>query len=271
MRSARLITADRLAVVLVAHGSRDPRGAAATEALARAVRRARPSWDVHAAYLDHAGPRPLDVLAALPGRRAVVVPLLLTKAFHGRVDIPAVLEAAADLPVSVTPADVLGPTPPIAVPARPAPRFAARVAQPGAAGTVPSLLIEGLVRRLPAEGLDAVVLAAAGTRNAAARATVEWAANALSARLSLPCTVAYASAAPPLPGAAVDLLRASGARRIGMSAYFLAPGYLYDVAARSALEAGAVAVADPLTDAPELAGLVAARVDEVATRTPAAA
>jgi sirohydrochlorin ferrochelatase len=257
MRPARLIPSrDRLAVVLVAHGSRDPRAAAATEALARAVRRAHPSWDVHAAYLDHAGPRPLDVLAGLaPGRRAVLVPLLLTKAYHGRVDIPAVLAAAEGLPVSVTLAEVLGP-------------------QPGPLGSgapVPSLLVDGLVRRLPADGLDAVVLAAAGTRNAAARATVEWAANALSARLSLPCAVAYASAAPPLPGAAVDLLRASGARRVGVAAYFLAPGRLYDLAADSARSAGAVTVAAPLTDAPELVDLVAARVTAVAPRTRVAA
>jgi sirohydrochlorin ferrochelatase len=127
------------------------------------------------------------------------------------------------------------------------------------------------VRRLPVADLDAVVLAAAGTRDPAARATVEWAAGALSARLSLPCAVAYSSAAPPLPGAAVDLLRASGAGRIGVSAYFLAPGYLYDVAVRSALEAGAVAVAEPLSDAPELARLVAARVDESLAGVPAAA
>jgi len=62
-------------VVLVAHGSRDPRAAAATEALARAVRRARPGWDVRASYLDHAGPRPLIPLrngrqAAKDNRRA---------------------------------------------------------------------------------------------------------------------------------------------------------------------------------------------------------
>jgi sirohydrochlorin ferrochelatase len=235
----------RLTVVLVAHGSRDPRGAAATSALGRAVRRLRPEWDVRVAYLDHAGPRPLEVLASLsPGRRAVVVPLLLTKAYHGRIDIPAVLSSAADLPVSVTLAEVLGP-----VAAFPAPE-------------VPALLLDGLVRRLPSAGLDAVVLAAAGTRDPAARATVEWAADALSARLSLPCAVAYSSAAPPLPAAAVDLLRASGARRIGVAAYFLAPGRLYDVAARSAREAGAVAVAEPLSDAPELARLVAARVTE---------
>jgi sirohydrochlorin ferrochelatase len=258
MRPARLIAADRLAVVLVAHGSRDPRAAAATRALATAVGRARPSWDVHVAFLDHAGPRPLDVLASLPGRRAVVVPLLLTKAFHGRVDIPAVLTAAAELPVSVTLAEVLGPVP-LSAPAS------------ATAIGVPSLLIDSLVRRLPASSLDGVVLAAAGTRNAAARATVEWAADALSARLSLPCAVAYASAAPPLPGAAVDQLRAAGARRIGMAAYFLAPGHLYDVAARSAREAGAVAVAEPLTDDPSLALLVAARVDEVTARKFAAA
>ncbi|GIM92550.1 sirohydrochlorin chelatase [Paractinoplanes toevensis] len=270
MRPARLIPSrDRLAVLLVAHGSRDPRAAAATEALARAVRRAHPSWDVHAAYLDHAGPRPLDVLAGLaPGRRAVLVPLLLTKAYHGRVDIPAVVEAAQDLPVSVTLAEVLGPQPaPLRTPARPAVP-AHRTPPPGA---VPSLLIDGLIRRLPATGLDAVVLAAAGTRNPAARATVEWAANALSGRLSLPCTVAYASAASPLPGAAVDLLRASGARRIGMAAYFLAPGHLYDLAADSARTAGAVTIATPLTDAPELVNLVAARVNTVATRASAAA
>ncbi len=248
MRSARLITpgpADRLAVVLVAHGSRDPRAAASTAALARAVRRAHPSWDVHASYLDHAGPRPLDVLAALPaGRRAVVVPLLLTEAYHGRVDVPAILSEAASLPISVTLADVLGPTP--------------------AARAVPPALLDGLVRRLDAvptaQRLDAVVLAAAGTRDAAARETISWAADALSARLGVPCVPAYASASPPDPGAAVSRLRGEGARRVGLAAYFLAPGFLYDLAVRSAQEAGAVAAADPLGDAPDVARLVAARV-----------
>jgi sirohydrochlorin ferrochelatase len=243
MRPARLISGDRLAVVLVAHGSRDPRAAAATEALARAVRLARPEWVVRAAYLDHAGPRPLDVLASLPSRRAVLVPLLLTEAYHGRVDLPAVLAAAADLPVQVTLAGVLGP-------------------RPNASGRdVAPLLIDGLIRRLPAAGLDAVVLAAAGTRDPAARKTIDAVAAALSVRLSLPCAVAYASAALPTAGDAVDRLRASGARRIGVSAYFLAPGFLYDSAARSAGEAGARVVADPLGDAPELVRLITARAE----------
>ncbi|GIE94013.1 sirohydrochlorin chelatase [Paractinoplanes rishiriensis] len=252
MRPARLTSrADRLSVVLVAHGSRDPRAAAATSALARAVRRVQPRWEVHASYLDHAGPRPLAVLGSLSSRRAVLVPLLLTNAYHGRVDIPAVLEEAADLPVSVTLASVLGPA--------------------GTWAGVSPLLIDGLVRRLPARGLDGVVLAAAGTRDAAARETVDAVAGALSVRLGLPCAVGYVSGPGVRPGAAVDLLRRSGAGRVGVAAYFLAPGYLYDLAAREALGAGAVVVAEPLTDAPEVARLVAARVEAAVVRPLAAA
>ena len=81
------------AAVLVAHGSADRRAAAMTRALVRAVAAARPGLDVRPAYLDHAGPRPADVLAAMAGlghERAAVVPLLLTAAYHGRVDLPAV-------------------------------------------------------------------------------------------------------------------------------------------------------------------------------------
>ena len=244
----------RLAVVLVAHGSRDPRAAEATTALATAVARAYPEWEVHPSYLDHAGPRPLDVLAGLAFRghtRAVLVPLLLTAAYHGRVDVPAVVTAArgAGLPIEVTVADVLGPR----------------------AGRVPADLLDGLIRRLPGAGLDAVVLAAAGTRDAAARTTVAEVAVALGERLGVPSAVAYASAAAPSAAEAVEALRAGGATRVGVAAYFLAPGRLYDVAAGSARSAGAVAVSDPLGDAPELVRLVASRVDAAAlVRLPAA-
>ena len=252
----------RLSVVLVAHGSRDPRAAEHTEALTRAVAAAHPRWQVHASYLDHAGPRPLDVLERLAGaghRRAVLVPLLLTAAYHGKVDVPAVLSAAreAALPIDVTLSDVLGPVPP---PLR---------AVPATAAQVPPLLVDGLIRRLPATDLDAVVLAAAGTRDAAARRTVEDAAAALGRRLGLPCTVAYASAAAPTAAEAVASL---GAGRVGVASYFLAPGLLYDNAMASARSAGAVAVAPPLGDAPELVELVAARVRAAASAgLPAAA
>jgi sirohydrochlorin ferrochelatase len=233
----------RLTVVLVAHGSRDPRAAESTEALARAVRRAHPSWEVRASYLDHAGPRPLDVLAR--SRRAVLVPLLLTSAYHGRVDLPAILRAAEPLPVSVTATDVLGPASP--------------------------RLLAALRRRLPSEGLDAVVLAAAGTRDDAARATVADAAAALGESMGLPSAVAYASGPGPRADEAVAGLRAAGARRVGTAAYFLAPGLLFDSAVRAAREAGAIFTAEPLGDAPELVALIGARVAAASTPLRAAA
>ncbi|MET8089077.1 CbiX/SirB N-terminal domain-containing protein, partial [Micromonospora sp. NPDC005220] len=101
-------------VVLVAHGSRDPRAAAATRALARAVAAARPGTQVWASWLDHTEPGPTEVLrdlAVAGHRRAVLVPLLLTAAYHHRVDIPAAVAAAARSgpPLAVRVTDVLGP------------------------------------------------------------------------------------------------------------------------------------------------------------------
>jgi sirohydrochlorin ferrochelatase len=235
-------------VILVAHGSRDPRAASSTASLVRAVAVAHPGWEVHAAYLDHAGPRPVDVLSRLAAaghRHAVVVPLLLTAAYHGKVDVPAVVGQARDagLGIRVSITEVLGPS--------------------------SDLLLDALVQRLgDASSLDAVVLAAAGTRDAAARETVAAAAADLGARLGVPSAVAYSSAAPPMAG---DAVRSLGAARVGVAAYFLAPGRLYDIAVESALAAGAVVVAPPLGAASELVALVSSRVDATVGQYAAAA
>ncbi|WP_433533631.1 sirohydrochlorin chelatase [Micromonospora sp. CA-263727] len=234
-------------VLLVAHGSRDPRAADATRALARAVSAARPGTPVLASWLDHTAPGPTQVLRQLTAAghsRAVLVPVLLTSAYHRRVDIPAAVTAAREPgpPIRVRITDVLGPT---------------------TAGVEPALLA-GLRRRLAEADpgrFDALVLAAAGTRDAAARRSVGRVAAALGAALNTPTRVSYASAAPPGVGAAVARLRAAGARRVAVAAYFLAPGLFHDAVTASARQAGAVAVAPPLTDAPELVELVLDRVD----------
>ncbi|MFG3696753.1 sirohydrochlorin chelatase [Micromonospora sp. NPDC047620] len=234
-------------VVLVAHGSRDPRAAEATLALARAVATARPGTPVLASWLDHTEPGPAAVLRDLAGAghpRAVLVPLLLTAAYHRRVDIPAAVAAAraAGPPIAVRVTDVLGP----------------------ADGEVDGGLLAGLRRRLgEAEPgrFDGLVLAAAGTRDARARGSVGRVAAALRAGFGVPTRVSYASAAPPAVDAAVARLRARGARRVAVSAYFLAPGLFHDAVAGAARDAGAVAVSAPLTDAPELADVVLRRVD----------
>ncbi len=58
-------------------------------------------------------PRVLERLAAQRRGRVVALPLLLTRAFHAKTDIPSVLrEARARLPrLRIRQADVLGPSP----------------------------------------------------------------------------------------------------------------------------------------------------------------
>jgi sirohydrochlorin ferrochelatase len=239
------------AVLLVAHGSANRRAAALTRAPAGAGAAARPGLDVRVSFLDHAGPRPGDVLfafSALGHRSAVVVPLLLTSAYHGRVDLPAVLAAARDaglrLDVSVT--EVLGPVD----------------------GVVHPLLLAGLRRRLAAavDGpVDGVVLAAAGTRDPIARSTVDLAAHELGDALGMPCLAAFASGSPVTGAVAVSALRDAGCERIAVAAYFLACGQLYDSVTRSALSAGALApAAQPLGNVIDLARLVIDRVNSIA-------
>ena len=76
---------------------------------------------------------------------------------------------------------------------------------------------------------------------------------------SCPVTAAFASAAPPATGEAVRAFRGEGRRHIAVASLFLAPGFLPDRAAELALEAGAVAVSEPLGAHPELARTILAR------------
>lgn len=80
-------------LVAVAHGSRDPRFAQNARRLVRQVRSLRPDLDVRLAFLELSEPNLLDVLGDLSGD-AVVVPLLLSDAYHARIDLPTVLSAA---------------------------------------------------------------------------------------------------------------------------------------------------------------------------------
>jgi sirohydrochlorin ferrochelatase len=227
-------------LVLIAHGSRDPRSASTIRRLASRVGAAW-SGPVSAAFLDFNLPGVVSVLRGLaPGGAApsVVVPCLLTSAYHGRVDVPGVLTDAG-VPTRLTP--VLGPAAP---------------------GDEPDPRLLAALRRRLSEldaSFDAVVLIAAGTSYAAARSTVDASARSLGRSLGMPCLVGYASASAPTPAEAVAELHRRGASRVAVASYFLAPGRLYDVAAASARAGGAVAVAGPLGPADEIVTLVLAR------------
>jgi sirohydrochlorin ferrochelatase len=173
---------------------------------------------------------------ALDQRAPVVVPALLTRAYHRRVDLPSLLAG-----FSVEIAAVLGPEAP--------------------GDPVDPRLVAALMRRVSEveARFDGIALLAAGTSDPAARSTVEDVAAALGAALHVPCAAGYASASLPAAADAVSLVRRAGARRVVAASYFLAPGRLHDAAAAGARAAGAAGVAAPLGAATELVDLVLAR------------
>lgn len=235
--------APRPVLLVVAHGSRDPRHAATVRALVRRVRALRPGLRVETGFLDFNAPTVSGVLERLDAegvRDVVALPLLLTRAFHAKSDIPAVLRAAPAR-LRVTQAPVLGPSP---------------------------LLVSALERRLYEAGLDpadksstGVVLASAGSSDPEAIAVIadiarEW-------RHTGWCAVrpAFASASLPRTQDAVRALRATaGVRQVVVAPYVLAPGFLPDRIARGAADADLLA--DVLGPAPELARLLLRRHDE---------
>ncbi|MFI0899611.1 sirohydrochlorin chelatase [Streptomyces sp. NPDC020983] len=245
-------------LLVIAHGSRDPRHAATVHALTRRVAAARPGLRVDTAFLDFNAPsvpQAVSRLAADGVRDAVALPLLLTRAFHAKTDIPAVLrDSTAALPqLRLRTADVLGPS---------------------------ALLTAALERRLSEAGLrpadrpsTGVVLASAGSTDPEAGAVI--AAVAREWRHTGWCAVrpAFASAGLRRPRATDDAVRElralPGVRQVAVAPYVIAPGFLPDRIARGAREAGAEVLAPVLGDAPELVALLLRRYDQA--RQPAAA
>ncbi|MET7741131.1 sirohydrochlorin chelatase [Streptomyces sp. NPDC005385] len=240
---------ERPVLVVIAHGSRDPRHAATVHALVRRVRAARPGLRVETGFLDFNVPSVQGVLASLDAegvRDVVALPLLLTRAFHAKSDIPAVLRESPSR-MRVRQAEVLGPSP---------------------------LLTAALERRLYEAGLTpadksstGVVLASAGSTDPEAIAVI--AAIAREWRYTGWCAVrpAFASASLPRTEDAVRELRALGCERVAVAPYVLAPGFLPDRIARGA--EGADVLADVLGPAPEVARVLLDRYDEA--RMPALA
>jgi sirohydrochlorin ferrochelatase len=228
-------TRSRPPLVAVAHGSRDPRALPVVRALLDRVRAARPGLDVRLGHIELDEPLLGDTLAGLRGP-AVLVPLLLSRGYHVRQDIPAALTAAPW--VHGTVAAPLGPHP---------------------------LLAEALHDRLLAAGWartpgSGVVLAAAGSRDPAAARDTARTARLLAARLGVPVLPGYASAATPTVPDAVSALAARGCARarIAVASYFTAPGRF---ATQSAAASPRLA-ATPLGPHPAMTRLILHRYDE---------
>jgi sirohydrochlorin ferrochelatase len=226
------------ALLAIAHGSRDPRHAAALHGLLDAVQRARPGLLAELAFLDLCAPDVTDAFARLAASGAeniAVVPLFLSHGYHVGHDIPAVTEQA-ERALRHTSAR----THTHASPHTHTPSLA--VAAP--IGPDP-LLMDAVERRLAEQGV----------------------------RTTDPgLEIAIASATSPAARDLINVLRQQGAARVAVAAYFLAPGLLYDRARADALAAG-VPIAAPLTtpgDEPpaELVRLVLERYAQVTVHEP---
>jgi len=232
------------ALIALAHGSADPRSARTVRDIVATTRRLRPDLRMEAAFLDHVRPDLDTVVSRLATKghtEMVVVPLLLTAAYHARVDVPDTVRRVNETydRVSVTAADVIGPD--VAL-----------------LQVLDERLREALKQARVRE-LDALVLAAAGSSDARANATIARAARLWGHRHKLPTSVAFASTAPPSTGEAVRDWRRQGKRNIAVGSLFVAPGKLPDRAEELAFEAGAVAVSAPLGAHDELARVILAR------------
>ncbi|GEK00739.1 sirohydrochlorin chelatase [Streptomyces sp. 1-11] len=232
------------ALVLVAHGSRDPGAPRTVRALRDRVREQRPGLPVHLGHIELNEPLLPDTLAALGASPAILVPLLLGRGYHVKRDIP---EMAAASPARTRVAAPLGPHP---------------------------LLVDVLHTRLLEAGwppagdsavrrAGAVVLAAAGSRDPDSAADTRRTARLLAERLGVPVVPAYASAASPTVATAVRALAARGRDRVAVASCFTAPGRF---AAQCAREAPWIA-AQPLGAHEAMARLVLHRYDQARART----
>jgi sirohydrochlorin ferrochelatase len=208
-------------LLLIAHGSRDPRYTASFETLCRRLRSLG-----HVARVGHLGLCGPDVVEAasllareLPGPCAepiVAVPMFLNHGYHVAHDVPAAVATARAVLVAK-----------------------ARIAVSAPLGPDP-LLTEAMRSRLrelgvrPGDPETAVVLASAGSSDRSARAALDavaagWAGDGWHGVIP-----AFAAAARPDSAEAVARARAGGAGKVVIASYFLAPGLLADRVAAAA-------------------------------------
>jgi sirohydrochlorin ferrochelatase len=215
-----------MSLILAAHGTRRPGGVAMIGDLAAQVSRLL-GRTVRVAFVDVLGPTPSEVLSAVGGHQAVVVPAFLSRGYHVRTDVPAHVSASGHPNVLVTPA--LGP-----------------------GGEIARIVADQLMKSGWHPG-DSVILGAAGTSDPIARADLHTTATLLSALTGSRVSLGFAAIGDPHITEAVEMARADGARRVAIASYLLADGLFQE----SLWGCGADLVSRPLGTHPRLARLIA--------------
>lgn len=206
-----------MTLVLVAHGTRDPAGAATARHLASAVADRARGVSVRLAYADVRAPSLTDVLTDLvepphPSEPVVVVPAFLASGYHVRVDLPAQIDRGR------TPGVLLAP------PLGPA-----------------HAVVTAAVHRLREAGLrpsDSVVLAAAGSSDPRAVEDVRTAALLMSRRLGRAVRIGFIATGRP----SVAEVVAGTPGRVAVASWLLAPGLFH----RRLAGSGADVISEPI-------------------------
>lgn len=198
-------------LLAVSHGTSDADGAAAIDLLVRRVAERVDGVDVRAAFVDVQQPDPDTALAAIDGP-TVVVPLLLSRGFHVRVDLGG---AVRDRPGVVATAP-LGPD------RRLAEVLAERIAD------------------VPHAASGPVILAIAGSRDPQSLDDADAMTALLAVRTGREVIPAFLAAREPR----LDAVRAQHPDA-AVATYLLGRGFFFDVAAR---HAGPELLSDPLLD-----------------------
>ena len=219
----------------LAHGSRHPGVRAAIEDLLAAVAEQH-AVPVRGAFLDLTEPDLEQVaveLAAAGHRRAVVVPLLFTEAFHATVDVPeAVASAGRRTGLQLRLADILG------------------------TGDDVAAVVEDSAAAAGVSDDQALLLYAVGSSRAAANAAVADLARRLARRRTGAVEAGFGTADPR-----ADRVLAALPSPAGVVPLFLAPGLLLDPLRATARDRD-LPMAPPLGR--RMAGVVWSRYRDVA-------
>jgi sirohydrochlorin ferrochelatase len=232
------------ALLLLGHGSHDRRTADISRRIATGLRQIRPNLEVHSAFLDVCGPTVAEVgkrLAAAGTDEVVVVPLLLSDAFGAHEEVPAAVAqlASAHPDLCVAASRPIGP-------------------EAQLLSVIDRRLRDALRARHVSE-MDGLVFAAAGSPDVRSNAIVARRARQWATHHKLPCVTSFATGSGPSTAEAVRTLRSQGRRHIAVGSWFLAPSLLWVRQAEMALEAGAVAVSEPMGGEPEVAEVALTR------------
>ncbi|MFV0407549.1 MAG: sirohydrochlorin chelatase [Propioniciclava sp.] len=213
------IRATEPTLILCAHGTRDPAGAAVIEEIAQQVAQRVPKVRVELAYVDVQVPEIAAAVARADSHAeaSVVVPLLLGNGYHVQVDIARAIAGR-----SACCAPTVGPAPELAT------VLTTRLAEAGVADD------------------EAVVVAAAGSSRPGAIADAQCIRDYLAGVRTGPVGLGFCSAAAPTVPDAVTALRRRWRGRIAVAPYLIGPGYFHSQLS----SAGADVVAAPLGSHP---------------------